>query len=296
MTTLTIRNRISVAEICFYAPTLLAAVFLAVRHGLGRNAAWVYLGIFSIVRLSGAALELATIAHPLNIDIHTAAMIFQNIGISPLMLVMMGLVGRMLASIRRGGRRRTAVGPGELRLVQMLIFLGLVLVIAGGVKAGNQFKKTLHFQLPVEGEAGLGLIISGFGLLTMAALYVSVLASHIAPGERRLLSAVWVSFPFLIVRVVYGAMGTYTRNPKFNQLTGSAYYFLGMAVAMEMAVVVVCVAIGATLPPTPMAEQAAELRKLRDSLRIRTRKVLGREPESSRTPSQENLEKDQPTV
>ncbi|KAH8897169.1 hypothetical protein GQ53DRAFT_742997 [Thozetella sp. PMI_491] len=260
MAALSIRDRISIAEICFYAPILLASLFLFIYHGLRRNTAWFFLIVFSLIRISGAALQLETIQQPFSIPIYTGALILQNIGISPLMLVVLSLLGRLLSLVRQS--REIILRPIYLHVIQALVSLGLILSIVGGVKASDRFSKTGMFQMPVEGEGGLGVICAGYGLLLLATGILSLYATIIPEGERRLLPAVWLSLPFILVRIVYGCLATYTTDPTFNQLVGDANYFLGLAVVMEMAVAAICAGAGLTLKATPRTEQLEDLRDL----------------------------------
>src|SRR5687768_9229174 len=55
-------DAISVAILIIYLPLLFIAILLAYRHGFGRNAGWLYLVLFSFVRILGSSLELATIS------------------------------------------------------------------------------------------------------------------------------------------------------------------------------------------------------------------------------------------
>ncbi len=42
------RGDIAIAEIVFYIPIFVAALLLTIRHGIGRQAGWIFLLTFSI--------------------------------------------------------------------------------------------------------------------------------------------------------------------------------------------------------------------------------------------------------
>lgn len=70
------------------------------------------------------------------------------------------------------------------------------------------------------------------------------------PGEKRLLLANAVALPFVLVRIIFSALGTFGNNPNFRAVGGtSAYpnYLLGMSVIMEVIVVIIFEAVGLTL-------------------------------------------------
>ena len=324
MPDLTARNQLSIAQIIFYAPTLVISVYLFRRHGFGHNVAWFYLFGFAAIREASSALELATVSRQVaqNTDLVTAGIILQNVGVSPLMLVVMGLLGRVVGSLRREGEggeqdcetssRRgassssTAGGSGDgvgdsddrakkkeahdaadgghdeagksgaatgeethrgkkillrpayLRAIQLLISIGLVLVVVAGVEAGDAFERTLQFVLPAEAKWGLSLIAASYGLLVVSTAYIarfvlggaardSCSDAAARRGRVRLLLSVALSLPFILVRVVYGCLATFTTDPRFNGLTGDDWIFLAMAVVMEMVVVAICVGGGAVV-------------------------------------------------
>ncbi len=131
MTQLNELNAIAIAQICFYTPSLAVAVFLASRHGFGRNAGWLYLVIFSVARILGASLGLAASHNdPTNLGLSIGAATLQSIGLAPLVLVMLALVSRVLESIRYA--RDTFVTPRHLRFVQLVVIVALILGAVGG--------------------------------------------------------------------------------------------------------------------------------------------------------------------
>ncbi|KAJ2899844.1 hypothetical protein MKZ38_002786 [Zalerion maritima] len=289
---LTLRNRISIAQICFYAPTLLVGTLLFFRHGFGRNAAWFFLAGFCAIRMGSSALQLATMDDPMSVSINTGAIILQNVGISPLMLVLMGLLGRVLASLRKEGSRRIPLHPMVLRAVQLIILVGLVFAIVGGVKAGDEFKKTFQFNLPVEGKWGLSFIIAGYGLLVFSTVLVAYYTrTHINSedrrGRERLVLTIVLSLPFILVRIVYSCLATFTTNSKFNQLTGDDHYFLGMAVMMEIFVITICAAIGGSLPKDALHNENEIMHRFMGKVRGEKESAMMSGNESTRPGSME---------
>lgn len=66
-------------------------------------------------------------------------------------------------------------------------------------------------------------------------------------GERRLVLAVAISVPFILVRLIYSAILSFAHNPRFNLISGSVTINLVMAVLEEFVVIIVCLGIGLTL-------------------------------------------------
>jgi hypothetical protein len=86
---------IAVAEICVYIPIFILTIIVVVRHGFQKQLGWIYLAIFSIVRISGAIFEIQKSHNPTNkTDIEWSA-ILQSVGLSPLLMASLGLLKRM---------------------------------------------------------------------------------------------------------------------------------------------------------------------------------------------------------
>jgi hypothetical protein len=272
MANLTTVNKISIAELAVYTPALAIAFLLSWRHGFGRNAGWLYLIIFSVARLLGAALQLATIDQPTNTGLLTGAATLQNVGLSPLLLTALGLLGRVIESARHGsGSAELLPSPRILRLVQTVVLVGLILGIVGGVKLGVKVSDAAadaartgrpfaYPPTPTESTAGLALLVAGFGLLAGATALCALHVRSAERGERRLLGAVAAALPFILVRVIYSCMSTFANNPDFRQFGGSggdtaASYLIGMAVVMEMVAVAIFEGVGLTLRRIPKGER-----------------------------------------
>lgn len=85
--------------------------------------------------------------------------------------------------------------------------------------------------------AGLALLLS----------WIASRFSFIEDGERRLVFAVGLSVPLLLVRILYSLLAIYSHNPDFNLLTGSPTIMLVMADLEEIAICAICLGTGVTL-------------------------------------------------
>lgn len=257
MTQLTELNKISIAQEVVYAPALAIAIVLAIRHGFGRSSGWLYLIIFSLMRMIGAALQLATINDPTNIGLVTGAATVQSVGLSALILVMLGLLNRVLESIRE--HRDTIVTPRHIRIVQLLVLVALILGIIGGSKMGDIISNAvksgnLNYTLPKESVIGLALMVAAFGILALVSAMTAFQVSSAAPGEKRLLLAIFLALPFVLVRLIFSAEATFDNNPDFRSFGGTSKYpdlLLGMSVIMEIIAVVILEVVGLTLQKVP---------------------------------------------
>ena len=89
------REHIAIAELVVYIPLALITAFIVLRHGFHRQLGWIYLCLFSGIRIAGAVLEILSHNNPDNTSDLEWAVILQSVGLSPLLLASMGLLKRV---------------------------------------------------------------------------------------------------------------------------------------------------------------------------------------------------------
>ncbi|KAL5356384.1 hypothetical protein BJX96DRAFT_162440 [Aspergillus floccosus] len=242
---LSYRNAVAVAEISFYSPALLIAGLLMFRHGWRRTAGWLFLAIFSLVRLIGASMQLATIHDPSNVSLYIGTAILDSVGLSPLILSGLGLLSRALYSISKA--RQTTVHLLAVHLIQLLTIVALILSIVGATSMPHSAFLSGTQTMDTKMTVSVVLFLVAFGSLCLLVLSMWPCMRHIEQGEKRLLFAVTLSLPFLLVRLIYSSVSILGKNPHFNRATGSTTIFLCMALLMEACVVVIYEGTGLTL-------------------------------------------------
>jgi hypothetical protein len=264
--TLDYRNGVSIAEIVVYVPALFIAAFLAIRHGLGQNSGWLFLIIFCLARIIGPSMQLAETSDPFNQSLYTGSAILQNVGLSPLMLATIGLLSRLLDSIHRN--KRTMLHSSMFHTIHLIIIVGLILGIVGGVDAADDATRNfvathvLRYNPTTLNKAGTALFIVAYIAILVLVAAISFHVPHAEAGERRLFFAVIVSLPFILVRLLYSIISTFTHAKDFNLLNGNVTGVLCMALIEELIVVVVYEGTGLTLQRVPKQTQFEEARQL----------------------------------
>ncbi|KAI0527815.1 hypothetical protein F5B22DRAFT_5244 [Xylaria bambusicola] len=252
---ITVRNGISITQIILYVPFLAVATLLCVRHGFGQNAGWLFLFLFSLLRIIGAALQLAATAQPDNIGLFFGALTLQAIGLTDFIVMLLALINRACESAEKA--RNVLVNPRVLYWAQLLVFVAVILGIVGGTTAGSNYADTGMYKASSVSQASIGLTIAGYVLLVIATAQLLFSISHVEAGERRLVLAIAFCLPFLLVRLLYQAIGTFDRHSAFNSVSGNAYVFLGTAVIEEIIIVVIIEVVGLTLQVRPKADTPA---------------------------------------
>jgi hypothetical protein len=247
--TISYREGVSIGELVVYTPALIIAAFLSVRHGFGRSAGWLFLIIFALARLIGAAMQLATISDPTNESLYIGYAILQNIGLSPLMLATLGLLSRLLDNINR--THRTFINTRILKFIELIIMVALILGIVGGVNASGSLTSTGKYTPGSLSKAGTALFIVCYVAIVICTILISFSISHASHGEKRIFFAVALALPFLLVRLVYSIMSSLVNNQHFNLLTGSVTIVLCMAFIEELIIVILFEGVGLTLSQVP---------------------------------------------
>lgn len=260
---LTEQSGISVAEIIIYTPALSIALWLSIRHGFKRSSGWIYLLLFSTVRIVGSALQLAAASSsPPNVGLYIGAATLQTIGLTPLILALLGLLGRALESIRRTAPN-FPLSAKHLRLTGLVVTVALILGSIGASQARQAMSETGQYEPGSLSKAGTALTIVAYVLLAASTALCGLQSSHAEPGEKRLLLAIAAALPFLLVRLIFAALTTFSNSGSFSMMNGSVNVRLGMAIIMEMVVVAIIEGIGLTVQkrPSPMTAEHGPLRQ-----------------------------------
>ncbi|QYT00176.1 hypothetical protein H0G86_007273 [Trichoderma simmonsii] len=241
---------IACGEIAIYCLYLGGAIFLCRKHGFGRSAGWRFLIMLSLARIIGDAMRLATISLPTNQSLYIGWLILLGVGLGPLVLTLHGLLGRLIDSI--GNQGPLLIKSTHRRLLELLMLAGMVLVIIGG----TQSSYTLTNGSPVThyvtlSYVGTGIIAAVIGLLILEILLVYKNRDYIIQGERRILIAIVICIPFVLVRLAYSC------SLVFGGVHTSPWLLLGMSTAMEVTVTLICEILGFTIH-TGFVEQTGE--------------------------------------
>jgi len=246
------RNGVSIALLIFYFPALCIAALLATRHGLNRNSGWLFLIIFALARIIGAAMQLATISQPHNVSLYIGSAILLNIGLSPLLLAASSLLSRVLESINK--THHTLINSAMIKLIHTVITVALILGIVGGTQAGTNYGNTGIYKAQTLSKVGSVLFIVAYIAILLVTVIISFSVSHAEAGEKRLLLAVAVSLPLLLVRLIYSLMTSFSKLKGFNSVTGDVTILLCVALIEEMIVMVIYEGVGLTLKKISKAQ------------------------------------------
>ncbi|KAL8726819.1 MAG: hypothetical protein Q9181_005916 [Wetmoreana brouardii] len=230
---------ISIAELVVYVILFPLAIFVASRHGFGKSSGWVYLAIFTAIRIASSALGIASYHNPTNQNDLVWYSILAGIGISPLLLASKGLLSRVNESCQSSLRIRI------IHALSIPNLLALVLSIVGGTRL-NSSNASTQSQGKHLTQAGIIIFLVVFVFICAIAMLTWTSIGSIPDGEKRIFFAVLSALPFIFVRILYSILTHFLDDSTFTVLNGSATAQLCMATIEEIVVTILYIAVGLT--------------------------------------------------
>ncbi|KAJ9613559.1 hypothetical protein H2200_003501 [Cladophialophora chaetospira] len=248
MTQFTYPDGVAVCKLIYYSPALIASLYVSSKHGFHRGSGWIFLTIFCIIRIIGAAAQLATIGKSNPHTAETVALLTAVLGLSPLLLATLGILARIYYSILKQPWS-TMFSLVLLKAIQTPAAVALILCIVGATSASDPTK------IESESTVHIGIILFAIVYVALVLLTLGAMLGRrrTGQGEMSLIVAVSFALPFLAVRVLYALLAAFSHNKSFNPATGSTTVALFMDVLQEMIVVLIYLVAAVKTPTAPAA-------------------------------------------
>ncbi|KAF7367219.1 Dienelactone hydrolase family protein [Mycena sanguinolenta] len=235
MPTLDKRGIIAAAQLGGYIPILVLSLFFTVRYALRRDAGFLFMSIFSAIRIAGGALIVAgELTKNPSTSLFTAAYILFHAGLAILMLSTLGFLGLAGQHTYSEYLHTTRMFVSKLytfhydpltgicRAIAFFVIVAMALAIAGGILGSP--------VAPTQGH--IGDILRKTAAALYGALYLVLVVVHIRcwadrwemrSYRRRLLGSVLCALPVLGARVVYEILAAWSSSDLFGlQLSSNA--------------------------------------------------------------------------
>ena len=140
----------------------------------------------------------------------------------------------------------------------------LILIIVG--ITGDMSPEALLYP-DIKIKVGTILYVVSWAIMCLFLTILVRRRDSLEKGERRILLAVLISAPLILVRILYSVFMWFLHHPDFSLFDGNITVQLVMAVLEEIIVVIACLAVGITLrvrdrTPPKEAETAASYQLL----------------------------------
>ncbi|KZP28442.1 hypothetical protein FIBSPDRAFT_927577 [Athelia psychrophila] len=250
-------GKIGIAVAVLYIPVLITAIFLVCRHGFKRDAGWIFLVIFSVVRIAGGgAMASAELIRPINKTNYEIALILEGLGLQPLLMTTLGF----MRTIGKGSFGDSPMATQMWRVLTILSAAALGLVVYGGINSTSTDPSTLASSTKYR-HIGSFLFLALYLLLLALHAFAWMRFSTLMRNRRTLLKAISCAMPFIGIRCAYGLLNSYSGSllnttgapntstlHRFNMVTGSWEIYLVMSVLMEACACVIYVVAGTQVP------------------------------------------------
>ncbi|KAF8656380.1 hypothetical protein AX16_002567 [Volvariella volvacea WC 439] len=256
MPTLDTRGIIAATQIAAYVPIATVSLFFVVRYGFRRDAGWIFLSLFSLVRVTGGALIVSgQLVEPTQSNLSLAAYILQPSGLAFLLLSTIGFTG--LA----GYRSYSDVARLMIffRTFGFFCLIALILNVVGGV-LGSEVSPNTATVGAILRQAGACLYAAIWLLLFLLILGLWTYRYHMKRYRRWLLAGITLAQPILGARAAYAVLSAWSStdlagtdlsiNPilaRFNPYTGDWMLYLVLSFVAEVLVAIAYVISAAVI-------------------------------------------------
>ncbi|KAF4632701.1 hypothetical protein G7Y89_g5425 [Cudoniella acicularis] len=267
---------ISIAELIVYLPCLILGFLVCLRHGFKRTSGWIFILILSTVRIVGATCQLLTYSHPTE-GLLKATLIFDSIGIAPLLLAVLGVLSRFVDWVN-ASEQIPKFNTKLFRVLQLVISIGLILGIIG-VTSGGSWAADGSFTPSTVSK--VGIIVYIFVLAALTIIFILELSSvSVVPSQERILTVhIPIALLAIAVRLLYSTLCIFVHDATFSLFGGSITANVLMAIVEEFFVVIITLALGFKLRRISASAQDENMNQDR---RSRFRRNHGRQPLSSK--------------
>ena len=240
---LTYRNDVFIAVLAFYICTGIFSVIRLIQYGLRKTASERLLLVFSIGRILCAGFQLATINYPRNTSIWAGYVTTFSICVSLLLSASLVLLRRLA---QRAGTDFPQIGRRDsMKFCQILITIGLILGIAGGIRADNNWGSTGSYQPDAIQKVSIVIFIISWALVVFMTVHTLGKAHGASSQTQKIAVAVFaISLPLLAVRIAYSAVSIFAHPTSFSSINGSVTIMLCMALIEEAIVVLMYEVLG----------------------------------------------------
>ncbi|KAJ9265292.1 hypothetical protein DTO195F2_1904 [Paecilomyces variotii] len=230
-------GKLATLEIIVYVPVGLFCIYNNIRHGFRREAGWIYLTVFCIIKIAGSIMAIE-IEQGKDTNMTTTATILNTVALSPLLNASLSFLNVGLDKSQSSLRHVSMA----LKPLHLLIILGLGLSVVGGINRTKTSQNSLDDGArELQGAAAVFALV--WVLMVVAcAVYLTNLRQlqHFA---RKLVLSVATALPFVLVRVIYSALNAINldtstsggHTSKFNPVTGSWQLYLVLGLCPELA-------------------------------------------------------------
>ncbi|RDX56259.1 hypothetical protein OH76DRAFT_608389 [Lentinus brumalis] len=198
------RGIIAAVQIATYGPLLFVAVFLAWWER-DRRMGWAFLGVLSVLRLMGGMTHVLSEYNPTNVAERTIYIIAEGAGQGPLLAATLGF----LRTVSQHSLDKTFVFSRGIIVCALSGATGVILAIIGGARGTSATTWDEYDDNVTLRHVAIILFIILFSGMLCIVMYCWMNWKRILRYRRRLLIAITMTVPLLLVRIIYGVLSAW---------------------------------------------------------------------------------------
>lgn len=136
----------------------------------------------------------------------------------------------------------------HFRIITLITITAIILFVFGSIHSNSSSDPLV---VDPKSKIAIGLFLLTYAGLSFVSVAIHRQRYNIEPGESRLLLAVAISLPLLLVRLIYSVCAVFLTGTRFNPLIGDVTINLCMVVIEEFVIATTCLIIGLTLRKRP---------------------------------------------
>ncbi|KAH8820643.1 hypothetical protein F5884DRAFT_56988 [Xylogone sp. PMI_703] len=230
---------VAIAQVMFYVPVIPITICILVKNwSIGARISrlsWFTLTILSLVRYIGGILVIVKKSHPDNAGLTIATVVLLNVGLVPLIMSTLGMIGVVLSL-----NNEKYYFINKTMIIVRLLFVTAFTLFA----VGRAISLDGHSTSDNLVKAGYILFIATVVVIIANCLYIRCQKSKLEPRSDIYLRGVTFAIPFLILRAVYGVLSAFLTPYTWSPLDGSAVAFALMALLPEYVTILIYAYLG----------------------------------------------------
>ncbi|KAF2101786.1 hypothetical protein NA57DRAFT_73227 [Rhizodiscina lignyota] len=247
-------EKLDIFIIVYFSLALPFSLWVCKKQGFGRSLGWLYLVSLPIFRIAGSACTIAAYqdAQRPSPGLLAAGAILNGLGLVSLELTLLGLVERANA----GMQNRFRYASRGLPMCHILLIIAAGLSISGGINSSeSQSQSSVDTGHALRKGSAIELL-AVFLILVAVTVGILVRVNQAWAGDRHILYAAAISFPFLLVRAIYTVIIAFaTSSATFSATSPNVYVQAFMQILMECIIIALFIAAGLTVPSVRLAPE-----------------------------------------
>ncbi|EKV17057.1 hypothetical protein PDIG_17070 [Penicillium digitatum PHI26] len=241
-------SNLSIAQIVFYIPVTVTALYLACYRHKRPRMAWIILTFFSISKYTTKVSVVDSLCHlsqcwHVSLDRCNFGLYSNHVSNST------NIYGSCLMHCRVALERNMSRQIRHcLFLSRFLFIVGIGLTVAGGVLEGSDTTGDVLIGFKLV-KAGYIIVVVFVACLLAVQVYFWTQRSCLSVTSRTILNSTALATPFIAVRIVYLFLSVFQPSDlRWSDLRGPIAPFLTMGLLMEYSVVLIYLVTGFLIP------------------------------------------------